>query len=261
MSVAAIELGGSHVAAGRVDLETGAVSRRRMAVPSGSSREDLLGRIRAVASVVDGSERIGVAAPGPFDYANGVSRLRHKLAGLYGVDLRSELATSLGVAPSAIRFLNDADAFLLGEWLVGAARGANRVLGVTLGTGLGSALLVDGILAPDVELFRLSFRGRPVEETISARGIAGRLSVAKLAARAHAGDAAARSAFASLGSDLGEFLSPHVRRFGAERVVVGGSIAHAWDLFAPALLARVPEAVRGANLDDAALVGAAYHAG
>ena len=259
MSVAAIELGGSHVAAGRVDLETGAVSRRRMAVPSGSSREDLLGRIRAVASVVDGSERIGVAAPGPFDYANGVSRLRHKLAGLYGVDLRSELATSLGVAPSAIRFLNDADAFLLGEWLVGAARGANRVLGVTLGTGLVRQQLAR--VWTDVELFRLSFRGRPVEETISARGIAGRLSVAKLAARAHAGDAAARSAFASLGSDLGEFLSPHVRRFGAERVVVGGSIAHAWDLFAPALLARVPEAVRGANLDDAALVGAAYHAG
>jgi glucokinase len=260
VSVAALELGGSHVAAGRVDLEAGTVARRRVALPQRASREELLERIRAAARAADGAERLGVAAPGPFDYANGISRVRHKLAPLYGVDLRSELAGALGVPPAAIRFLNDADALLLGEWLTGAARGADRVLGVTLGTGLGSAFIADGELVPGVELYQLSFQGRPVEETISARGIGGRVSVAKLAARARGSDAPARAAFERAGADLGEFLLPQVRRLRAERVVVGGSIARAWDLLGPTLCARVPEAVRAENLDDAALLGAAYHA-
>jgi glucokinase len=241
VSVAALELGGSHVAAGRVDLDARAVSSRRVGLPAGASRAELLECIRTAAGAVNGARRLGVAAPGPFDYATGVSQLRHKLAALYGVDLRAELSSALGVAPDAIRFLNDADAFLLGEWLTGAARGATRVLGITLGTGLGSAFLENGTLASGVELYRSSFRGRPVEETISARGIGGRAS-------------------AQLGADLGEFLVPHVRRLRAERVVVGGGIAHDWELFAPALHARVPEAVRAANLDDAALFGAAYYA-
>ena len=260
MSVAALELGGSHVAAGRVDLEAGTVVRRRVTLPRQASRDELLERIRTAAGAAGGAHRLGVAAPGPFDYATGVSRLRHKLAALYGVDLRRELASALGVAPAAIRFLNDADAFLLGEWLRGAARGADRVLGVTLGTGLGSAFLADGALAPGVELYRSTFRGRPVEETISARGIGGRVSVAKLAVRARRGDERACDSLERAGGDLGEFLVPHVRRLRAERVVVGGSIARAWDLFGPVLRARVPEAVRAANLDDAALVGAAYYA-
>jgi glucokinase len=260
VSVAALELGGSHVAAGRVDLDAGTVAPRRVALPRQASRDELLARICGAAGAVAGARRLGVAAPGPFDYATGVPRLRHKLAALYGVDLRSELASALGVAPSAIRFLNDADAFLLGEWLAGAARGADRVLGVTLGTGLGSAFLADGALEPGVELYRSSFRGRPVEESISARGIGGRVSVAKVASRARRGDDDARAALERAGADLGEFLLPHVRRLRAERIVVGGSIARAWDLFSPTLRARVPEAVLAANLDDAALVGAAYHA-
>jgi glucokinase len=260
VSLAALELGGSHVAAGRVDLEAGSVARRHVALPRHASRDELLERIRAAAVAAAGAQRLGVAAPGPFDYAAGVSRLRHKLAALYGVDLRSELASALGVAPSAIRFLNDADAFVLGEWLTGAARGADRVLGVTLGTGLGSAFLAEGALVAGVELYRSSFRGRPVEETISARGIGGRVSVAELASRARGGDDDARAALERAGADLGEFLLPHVQRLHAERVVVGGSIARAWDLFSPALRARVPEAMLAANLDDAALVGAAYHA-
>lgn len=260
MSVGALELGGSHVAAGRVDIEAGTVARRSVALPSDASRSELLDCIREAAAVVNGAQRLGVATPGPFDYATGVSRLRHKLAPLYGVDLRSELASMLSLAPDAIWFLNDADAFLLGEWLTGAARRADRALGVTLGTGLGSAFLADGVLTSDVELYRLTFRGRPVEETISAGGIGRGASVATLATRARDGDDVARTAFERAGADLGEFLLPHVRRLRAERVVVGGSIARAWNLFEQALQAHVPEAVRAANLDDAALVGAAHHA-
>jgi glucokinase len=264
VSVAAFELGGSHVAAGLVDLDAGAVAQRRLALDPHASRGELLGRIREAAAVAAGAERLGVAAPGPFDYEAGVARMRHKLAALYGVDLRRELADALDLAPDAVRFLNDANAFLLGEWLNGAARGVDRILGVTLGTGLGSAFLAGGALVPALELYRLGFRGRPVEETISARGIAAAygtdVPVAEVAARGRAGDGRARAAFERAGADLGEFLLPHAGRLGADRVVVGGSIALSWDLLGAALLARLPCAVRAANVEDAALVGAAYYA-
>ena len=61
--------------------------------------------------------------PGPFDYANGVCLLTHKLEPLHGVDLRRALADALRSTPASIAFVNDADAFLLGEAWVGAARG------------------------------------------------------------------------------------------------------------------------------------------
>jgi glucokinase len=265
VTVAALELGGSHVAAGVVDLDAGAVAQRRLALDPQASRGDLLGRIRDAAAAAAGAARLGVAAPGPFDYELGVPRMRHKLAALYGVDLRSVLADTVGVAPETIRFLNDADAFLLGEWLMGAAHGVDRVIGITLGTGLGSAFLANGKLVMPGELYRLSFRGRPVEEAISARAIAdaydAALPVAEVAARARDDDTRARSAFERMGEDLGEFLLPHVERFGADRVVVGGAIALAWDLFGPVLRVQVTGAVRAVNVEDAVLVGAAYHAG
>jgi glucokinase len=264
VTVAALELGGSHVAAGFVDLDAGAVAQRRLALDPQASRGELLRRIRDAATAAAGAERLGVAAPGPFDYELGVAWMRHKLAALYGVDLRGELADTLDVAPEAISFLNDADAFLLGEWLTGAARGVDRVIGITLGTGLGSAFLASGKLVTPGELYRLSFRGRPVEQTISARAIAdaydAAVPVADVAAHARDGDTRARVAFERMGADLGEFLLPRVERFGADRVVVGGAIALAWDLFGPSLRARITGAVRAANIEDAVLVGAAYYA-
>ena len=67
--------------------------------------------------------RVGVAAPGPFDYENGICMVHGlgKLEGLFNVDMRAELARA-ACRPTSIRFLNDAEAFLLGESVAGAAR-------------------------------------------------------------------------------------------------------------------------------------------
>jgi glucokinase len=87
-----------------------------------------------------------------------------------------------------------------------------------------------------------------------------------VAARGRAGEAAARQTFAEAMGGLGEFLAPWLRRFGASCLVVGGSIARAWDLVDPALrpglvgLPRLWVVARATNLDDAALFGAAAHA-
>jgi glucokinase len=277
MSVAALELGGSHVSAARVDVATVQVEDLlRLPLDAQGPRAELIENVALAArSVAAGATRVGVAVPGPFDYDRGVCTIRGvgKLDALFGVDLRSELSRVFPAADAtAIRFVNDAEAFLLGEAAAGAARGFSRAIGVTLGTGLGSAFLVDGAIVrsgpgvpADGELHRVPFRGRPVEDMLSGRGLCVRfgedVDAARIASLADRGDGRATAAFSSFGADLATFLAPFVRRFGAQCVVVGGAITHAWPHFGSPLADAIEaEVAPAARLDDAALVGAALHA-
>jgi glucokinase len=282
--VGALDIGGMHVAAGRVHVPSAnvdAASRVRLPLPR-SGGPALLERILDAAAAVSAAEtrRFGVAAPGPFDYAAGICMVSHKLPGLYGVNLRRELAVRLGLAGGAVSFLNDADAFLLGEWWAGAARGHARAIGITLGTGLGSAFLEEGRVVragprvpADGALYKLAFRGAPVEETISRRALLasygsdpdGGPDVEQIAERARAGERRARLVFEELAADLAEFLVPSLEAFAPTCLVVGGSIARAWELLEAVLrsgLASGPPLIvaRAARIDDAPLLGAARHA-
>jgi glucokinase len=128
--VGALEIGGTHVSAGRVDVARSRLDPsglRRFSFGVQSAREGLLAVITKAALDVARPEidLWAIATPGPFDYDGGVSKIRGigKLDGLYGVDLRDRLARALGFAhPDRVRFLNDAQAFVLGEWWAGAAR-------------------------------------------------------------------------------------------------------------------------------------------
>lgn len=300
--VGAVELGGTHVTAARVDtgpvdparppaaparpvVVVGSVHRRGW--EPDASREELLAALEAVsrAAAAPSVGRWGVATPGPFDYARGICRIRGvaKLDALDGVDLRSVLADALDLAdPGAVRFLNDADAFLLGEWRAGAAHGHERAMGITLGSGLGSGFAVGGRIVtagpgvpPEGRLDLLPFRGAPVEDTISRRGFLAAwaaaggdpaLDVVDVAARAREGDPLAGAAFDRFAADLAAFLAPCLHDFAPTCLVVGGSIAGAWDLLEPAVGGLVDEvgplttAVPTALHADAPLIGAAAHA-
>ena len=277
-TVLALDIGGTHVSAGSVDVATAAVRDRvRLQFPRDADREGLLRPIASALDVVEGGavDHVGVAVPGPFDYARGVSLLEHKLAPLYGVDLGAALRVALAPARPSIAFVNDADAFLLGEDWTGAAAGHARSIGVTLGTGLGSAFLADARIVdtgptvpPDGSLHLLRHRGQPVEELVSRAALIAaygdaRLDVRELAGLARRGDVRAARAFEELATALGEVLAPWIVSFGATCLVVGGSIARAWDLLAPSLRAglRAVAPLRtiapAAHLDDAALLGAA----
>ena len=280
--VGALDIGGTHVTAGRVRLSAAAVEPGARIRLSYTRAAPPLERIREAAQSVATSEtrRFGVAAPGPFDYAAGVCLVAHKLPGLYGVDLRRELGRALGLDGGAVSFVNDAEAFLLGEWWAGAARGHARVVAITLGTGLGSAFLDGGRIVrtgpgvpADGELYRLAFRGGPVEETISRGALLARYGadaesgadVEEIAGRALAGERGARLLFERLGADLAEFLGPTLETFAPTCLVVGGSIAHAWELLEPALTSglgsdRQLVVMRADSIDDAPLLGAAWHA-
>jgi glucokinase len=285
--IGVLEIGGTHVAAARVDLASASVessSRCRISFQPEGTRSQLLGAmLHAAAAAADGAiDGLGVAVPGPFDYEQGIFLMRHKLAALYGVDLHHELAAALGLADEIpVRFMNDADAFVLGEWWAGAARGHRRAVGITLGTGLGSAFLVDGRLVadgpgvpPEASLHLVPYHGAPVEDVVSRRGLLVRygadpdagVDVEHVAERARRGELRAQTAFREVASALAEFVAPWVASFAPTCLVVGGSIARAWDLLGPVLQARLPAGgslelvARAANLDDAPLLGAAFYA-
>ena len=277
--VAALDLGGTHVSAATVDVGLSAVvpaSQVRTELVSGSGREELLDRIgdTASAAVSGGVDAAGVAAPGPFDYARGICLLEHKLKSLHGTDLRGELAVVLSLAPENVRFLNDAEAFLLGEWWAGAARGHDRALGITIGTGLGSAFLEHGRIVrtgsgvpSEGALYRRLFHGAPVEERISRGAVLARygeegVDVAQIAVRAREGERRAREAFDVLSTDLADFLRPWLRAFDPTCLVVGGSIARSWDLLQGRLdsLATGVVVTPAEHIDEAPLLGAARHA-
>jgi acetyl esterase/lipase/predicted NBD/HSP70 family sugar kinase len=274
--VLALDLGGTHVSAGRVDVgRKTVVDSVRLTLPPDAGRDELVELIlRAAADVAGDAGVVGFASPGPFDYARGVAWLEHKLQALHGVDLRARLSARLGVPPELITFVNDADAFLVGESWAGAAEGQRRVVGITLGTGVGSAFLADGTIVdsgprvpPGGEIHRLTHRGASLEDSVSRAALIARydegIDVDEVAARARAGDERAREAFDHVARELGEALAPWLQSFEATCLVVGGSIAAAWDLLEPGLrqaLAcsqRLETLLRARLLHDAALLGAA----
>lgn len=283
--VGALEIGGTHVSAARVDVARKRIDSsglRRVSFGAKTGRDELLAAISDAASDVALPEidLWGIATPGPFDYERGVSKISGlgKLDGLYEVDLRAGLARDLGIArPERIRFLNDAQAFILGEWWAGAAKGQRRAMGVTLGTGLGSGFLAGGELVmsgpdvpPDARLDLVAFRGGAVEDIVSSRGIVAAyghpVEVAAIARRAREGDEKAVAVFRAFGSALGEFIEPWLVRFAPSCLVFGGSITRAWDLFGDAFLGSCPHAAGLARcspadrLDESPLLGAALHA-
>ena len=223
------------------------------------------------------SNVIGVALgfPGPFDYGAGICLIEgvEKYRAIYGVNMRDALRARLDLGDFPICFRNDAEAAVVGEARYGAGQNYQRLIGVTLGTGCGSAFLVAGVpvtsgpgVPPNGWLYPVPFRGIRADDTFSRRGLEVRLraagitelSVKDVAVAARAGDVTARQVFEAFGADLGAFLDSFAVAFAAEAVLVLGRIAGAIDLFGPPLRQAVSvPALPGDRGPDAALLGAA----
>jgi len=286
--VIALDVGGTSVKSA-VIAQGGSVIGEPAVTPVDSSggAEGILGTfariIRTHLGQAQTSKVIGVALgfPGPFEYDAGVCLIEgvEKYGAIYGVNLRDILRARLDLADRPILFRNDAEAAVVGEARYGAGRGYRRLIGVTLGTGCGSAFLVDGLpvtsgrgVPPNGWLYPVLFRGIRADDVFSRRGLEFRLQAAGItesnvkaaAAAVRAGDAGARQVFEAFGADFGSFLNSHAVPFAAEAVLVLGRIAGAMDLFGPSLrqALSVP-ALPGKRGSEAALLGAAdllfYH--
>ena len=209
--------------------------------------------------------------------------MKHKFSSIYGLNLKTELISRLNLKKALpIQFENDAWVFLRGETWRGAARGYNRIVGLTIGTGLGSAFMVGdeivtkgpGIPA-DAWIGGLPYNDGIVEDRVSRRGIIARYrelvgntysgeDVKEIALKGlKNGDKNSLKVFREIGIILAEVLTPILSDFRAECLVFGGQISKSFSLFEnplKQLLKKVPtlkKITRARFIDLSPLYGAA----
>lgn len=279
--VAGVDIGGTHITVGLVDLDkgeviTGSIVRRHID-PSGEAAaiiSEWAGAIQTCHRQAEKDiDRIGIAMPGPFDYENGISLISglHKYENLYGLNVKELLAVELGILPDKIRMMNDASAFLLGELRCGCGRGYDNVAGITLGTGLGSASFYDNRIH-DGDLYCFAWQGGTAEDLLCSRWFVREYEkatgkkiggVKEIAAEA-VDDTQTKELFDRFGYTLGEVLAARYTSQSPAAILIGGNIAHAWELFMPALQRALADrgcafSLRRAALGEAAaLAGASY---
>lgn len=235
-----IDIGGSGIKGAPVDLTTGqfAQDRHRIPTPQPSTPQAVADVVARLVDEYDlpGDLPIGVAFPAPMD--RGVVRWIANLDSSWtGVDLPALLSQRTGRHVIAV---NDADAAGIGEVRYGAARQAEGVVLVaTLGTGIGSALIVEGALLPNTELGHLEIDGFDAEtrasdaardrEDLDWKGWAERLQ---------------------------RYFGVVENLFSPDLIVVGGGVSKHHERFLPLLNLRAP--IVPAKLRNAAgIVGAA----
>lgn len=257
-----IDVGGSHITLDLVDdtsfeMLPGSTVRKDLdtnAAPSAVLEvfESAIAECAAAARA-ESVLGVGLAIPGPFNYGEGICKItpaQQKYEQMFGVDFRTTLSSVLSRGKPVI-FNNDAACFAMGEYFRGGAKGFDKAIIVTLGTGFGASFLDKGRpqtsgegVTDGGELWDVPWKAGIADDYFTTRGVVNEwktrtgeeLSGAKdIADLAEAGDERAISVFNDFGTDLAEFIAPWLKGFNAEAFVIGGNIALSWDLFVPAL--------------------------
>jgi glucokinase len=247
-----VDVGGTKILAGVVDRE-GRVERRDERRTDCTSQDELLEQLDEVVEGLVGDDvvALGLGLPSTIDQRIGraVSSVHIPLQ---NVDIRDRMAERFRL-PVGID--NDANAAAIAEWQLGAGRGSSYVVMLTLGTGIGGGLILDGKpyrgwsgAAAELGHIVLSFGGRPCGQGCSGHGHFEALAAGKVAdeaarrrfgegadarrlvREARAGDEGAVEDLAEIGHRLGAGLGSLVNAFDPEVIVLGGGFAEADEL-------------------------------
>jgi glucokinase len=290
--VIGVDLGGTKILAGVVDREGTIETKRERPTPVESEDALLAALDEAVEELLDGEiAAIGFGIPSTIDQRRGRAISSVNIP-LQDVDLRDRVTARFGL-PCGID--NDANAAAIAEWKVGAGRGARNLVMLTLGTGVGGGLILDGKpfrgavgAAAELGHMVIEHDGRPCQGNCTGRGhleayltgeaaerdaeeAYGEAADARtLISRARAGDEVALSILRETSRRMGSALGSLVNIFDPEVIVIGGGFGAAADdfLVSPAMevlhrearppgrdLVRVVPAQLG---PDAGLIGAGF---
>lgn len=270
--VIGVDLGGTNVRAGAI---RGAEVCRHYSRPVSAKAPEhvVLEEVLDAIDHVHSSEArgIGCGVPTIVDVEHGIVHNVENIPSWREVPLKAILERRYGV-PVFVN--NDANCFALGELHFGKGVHYRHLVGVTLGTGLGVGLIVDGRLYSGAncgagEVGSIPFRERTVEyycsglRLVREHGVGGDV----LCRRAQEGDAKALAAFEALGSDLGGAVMILLFAYDPQIIVFGGSVTAAMPFWLPALrreLAKFPQphvverlVIERSERPEIALLGAA----
>lgn len=256
----ALDIGGSHITSGLVNLQQKKKKVENIFHQSADSNtsadhliEIITDSIFAVSNHLTSSQLIkgiGISMPGPFDYKRGVSRIAgvNKFDSLFALDLKTSLLNRLAkknIHINEISFLNDARAFLLGV-LNQDNIYSDKVLAITIGTGIGSASYSDGELFSGLMdenyLYKSNFKNGRAEDYFSTKwfsnqasekgidngaGITGVKELAKKVKNAPE----VQEIFDQFGKNLAEYINGLISQEQVDRIVFGGRIFQSFHLF------------------------------
>ncbi|WP_158828591.1 ROK family protein [Mucilaginibacter lacusdianchii] len=272
-----VDIGGSHITAAHVMPHYCSINsdtKVRLHVDSHGEADYILNQwAKAIIKLVDpakkDSTKIGIAMPGPFNYSEGVSLIKgmNKYESLYGMNVREALSDLIGIEPDNIMFRNDAEAFLHGEVVFGKMHSSSKVIGVTLGTGLGSAKSANGITT-DVFRAITPMHDGIAEDYISTRWFLKRCNeltgrtLTNVEELLNDSDLVLKERLLDeFGNNLGTFLNNFAAEEQADVVILGGNIAKGMHAFGNQTLACITNKniiIKQSTLwEDAALIGAA----
>ena len=238
MSVLGIDVGGSGIKGAPVNLVEGRLTtaRHKLSTPQPATPEAVVAAVVAVAGEFDSHGSVGVAVPAVVKHG-----MAHTAANIdpawIGCDIGRLLHEALG-RPVAV--LNDADAAGIAEMRFGAGKAQRgTVVMLTLGTGIGSAVFVDGTLVPNTEFGHMDIRGKEAEHRASAqRRKDDNLSWEKWA------------------TNVSEVLVTIERLLWPDLYIIGGGVSRKHEKFLSLLECRTPVVIAELG-NDAGIVGAA----
>jgi polyphosphate glucokinase len=237
-----IDIGGTGIKGAPVDLTTGQLTgdRFRLATPKGAKPAEVLEVVRKVEQRHGTTGPIGIVFPGVVVHGT-ILTAANVDKDWVGLDADALFTRELG---RPVHMLNDADAAGVAEMTFGAGRGRmGVVVMITLGTGIGSAVFLDGRLVPNTELGHIEIDGRDAEKLASGKA----QEKEKLSWK-----------------DYTKRIETYLRRLDAllwpDLVIIGGGVSKESEKFLPNLKARC-EVVPAKLLNNAGIVGAAMMAG
>ena len=278
--VFAADLGGTHLRAATINRDGKIIHRLKQRTPAGESAEAI---VRALVSAArecqtqsdDGRDNIrslSIVVPGSVNVKEGTVVKAPNLPCLDGFHLTSALSEA--VQRRAI-LENDANAAAVGEMWQGAARGRRSLVCVTLGTGVGGGIILDGklwrgandsaaeighmcvepfggvacacgsrgcleVYASATAIVRMAREGRPRYPT-SPLNSAADLTAEKVYRAGKEGDELASEVFHRMGAYLGIGLANLINILNPETIVIGGGVANGWELFEKDMRHQVDE--------------------
>jgi glucokinase len=247
-----VDVGGTKILAGVVDREGHVVRRDERATPQSSQDALLEGLDSVVESLLDDDVvALGFGLPSTIDQRTGraVSSVHIPLADL---DFRDRMSKRF---PLPVAIDNDGNAAAIAEWKLGAGRGASHIVALTLGTGIGGGLILDGkpyrgSIGAGAELGHIvldygglrcggACTGHGHFEALAAGSAADKAAVKRfgddatgrqLVEAARGGDKGAADDLAEIGRRLGAGIASFVNVFNPELVILGGGFAQAEEL-------------------------------
>lgn len=274
-----IDLGVTNLKWSVVEADVGswrAIDRGQVPTLASEGPEAVIGRMAAIGRTElerrPAIATLGVGVPGLYDPATGSGRFLVNMPGHWtGQPIAPPLERALRVP---VALINDARAFGLAELRLGAGRGVSALVGLTLGTGIGGVIAIDGrvhlghdgtageighqTIDPDGPLCGCGNHGC-LEAFARADRIAaacGTDTVAAAIEAARAGDARALAGFAEIGRYLGIGIANMVVVISPDKVVIGGGISVAFDVFAGSIREELRQRVQTTSLAEVDVVPA-----